>query len=42
MSLSHQNIVQLIEVIYEKDFVYIVMEFCEEDLSKTIKTFAGN
>lgn len=42
MSLNHQNIVQLIEVIYEKDYVYIVMEYCEEDMSKTIKSFAGN
>lgn len=42
MSLNHQNIVQLIEVIYEKEFVYIVMEYCEEDMSKTMKSIAGN
>ena len=41
MSLNHPNIVQTHEVIYEKDFVYIVMEYCEEDLSKLIGQFVG-
>lgn len=29
MSLNHPNIVRLIEIVYERDFVYIVMEYCE-------------
>lgn len=28
MSLNHPNIVKLIEVVYERDYVYIVMEYC--------------
>lgn len=29
MSLNHPNIVKLVEVVYERDYVYIVMEYCE-------------
>ncbi len=41
-SFQHPNIVGLVDVIYEADFVYLVMEFCEMDLAKYIKKYKIN
>lgn len=40
-SLSHPNIVHTHEVVYYGNAVYIVMEYCETDLSKLIGQFVG-
>ena len=36
-SLKHPNIVELYDVVYENNYVYLVMEYCESDLAKYIK-----
>jgi len=35
--INHQNVVKLIDFFYEGQCVYLVMEYCEQDLSKFLK-----
>lgn len=35
--IKHPNVVQLMEVIYQDDNLYLIFEFCEYDLKKYMR-----
>ena len=38
-TFHHPNIVSLYDIVYEDQYVYLVMEYCEMDLAKYIKKY---
>lgn len=39
--IKHPNVVELKEVIYEEDNLYLVFEYCEYDLKKYMRKIGG-
>jgi len=39
--IKHPNVVDLMEVIYEQDNLYLIFEFCEYDLKKYMRSIGG-
>lgn len=39
--IKHPNVVNLMEVIYQEDNLYLVFEYCEYDLKKYMRTIGG-
>jgi len=39
--IKHPNVVDLIEVIYQEDNLYLIFEYCEYDLKKYMRSIGG-